>query len=167
MEYDARAGNYRMISRNVVGTIRQMREQLRFFGALLNWAGFPTASVPVQHDERHEGRSTYTFAKLWRLASQTIIAYSDKPLRIAIRLGFVISLLALSYGIYILAHALLYGSTIVGWASLIVSIYFIGGIIIAILGMLGIYLGKTYDETKQRPLYIVLHTTFDDRRKAD
>lgn len=167
MDYDARAGNYRVISRNVVATVRQMREQLRLFGALLNWTGFPTASVPVQHDERHAGRSTYTFAKLWRLASQTIVAYSDKPLRLAIRFGFIVSLFALCYGIYILASALLYGSAIVGWASLIVSIYFIGGIIIAILGMLGIYLGRTYEETKRRPLYIVMHTTFHDGRKAD
>jgi polyisoprenyl-phosphate glycosyltransferase len=167
MDYDARAGNYRMISRNVVATVRQMREQLRLFGALLNWTGFPTASVPVQHDERHEGRSTYTFAKLWRLAAQTIVAYSDKPLRLAIRFGFIVSLFAFCYGIYILANALLYGSTIIGWASLIVSIYFIGGIIIAILGMLGIYLGRTYEETKRRPLYIVMHTTSHGGRKAD
>ena len=167
MEYDGRAGNYRMISRNVVAAIRQMREQLRFFGALLNWAGYPTATLEVQHDGRHDGQSTYTLAKLWQLASQTIIAYSDKPLRLAIRLGFYISVLAFCYGLFILIHALLYGSTIVGWASLIVSIYFIGGIIIAILGMLGIYLGKTYDETKKRPLYIVMHATFHGGRKAD
>src|SRR5882672_3706377 len=167
MEYDGRAGNYRMISRSVVAAIGQMREQLRFFGALLNWAGYPTATLHVQHDERHEGRSTYTVVKLLRLASQTIIAYSDKPLRLAIRVGFLISLLAFCYGLYILVHAALYGSTIVGWASLIVSVYFIGGIIIAILGMLGIYLGRTYDETKKRPLYIVMHTTFHGGRKAD
>ncbi len=167
MDYDGRAGNYRMISRDVVSTIRQMREQLRFFGALLNWAGYPTAVIDVPHDERHEGRSTYTIVKLWRLASQTIIAYSDKPLRLVIRMGFAISLLAFCYGVYILVNALLHGSAIVGWASLIVSIYFIGGIIIAILGMLGIYLGKTYDETKKRPLYIVMHKTFHDERKSD
>ena len=167
MEYDGQAGTYRMISRKVVARIRQMREQLRFFGALLHWMGFPTATVDVQQDERHAGHSTYTAAKLWRLASDTIIAYSDKPLRLAIRLGFAISLFAFCYGLYILWSALVYGSAITGWASLIVSIYFIGGIIIAILGMIGIYLGKTYDETKRRPLYIVMHTTFDGDRKAD
>jgi dolichol-phosphate mannosyltransferase len=167
MEYDGQAGTYRMISRKVVARIRQMREQLRFFGALLHWMGFPTATVDVQQDERHAGQSTYTAAKLWRLASDTIIAYSDKPLRLAIRLGFAISLFAFCYGLYILWSALVYGSAITGWASLIVSIYFIGGIIIAILGMIGIYLGKTYDETKRRPLYIVMHTTFDGDRKAD
>jgi polyisoprenyl-phosphate glycosyltransferase len=163
MDYDGRAGNFRMLSRKVVASLRQMREQLRFFGALLTWAGYPTATIYVPHDERHQGRSTYTPGKLWRLASQTIVAYSDKPLRLAIRFGFLISLLAFGYGIYIFLRAWLYGSAITGWASLIVSIYFMGGIVIALLGMLGIYLGKTYDETKKRPLYIVMHTTFHDR----
>ena len=160
-EYDSEAGNFRIVSRKVVENFRRMREQLRFFGGLVNWMGFPAAAIDVKHAERHEGRSTYTLGKLWRLASETIIAYSDKPLRLSIRLGFAISLLAFCYGLYILLQALIYGSTIIGWASLIVSIYFIGGIIIAILGMLGIYLGKTYDESKKRPLYIVMHTTFE------
>jgi len=167
MEYDGQAGNYRMISRKVVARLRQMREQLRFFGALLNWMGFPTATIDVQHDGRHEGRSTYTPAKLWRLASETIIAYSDKPLRLAVRFGFVLAALAFLYGIYIVVQAALYGSPITGWASLIVSIYFIGGVIIAILGVIGIYLGKTFDEAKKRPLYIVMQTTFDGGRKTD
>lgn len=167
MEYDGQAGNYRMISRKVVARLRQMREQLRFFGALLNWMGFPSATIDVKHDERYAGPSTYTMAKLWKLAWETIIAYSDKPLRLSVRLGFVLAFLAFCYGIYIIIRALLYGTSITGWSSLIVSIYFIGGIIIAILGILGIYLGKTYDETKKRPLYIVMHTTFDGERKAD
>jgi hypothetical protein len=123
--------------------------------------GFPTASVEVVHAPSHDGRSTYTFAKLWRLATDTIIAYSDKPLRLSIRFGFIISFLAFSYGVYILLQAWLHGSPVAGWPSLIVSIYFIGGIIISILGIIGIYLGKTYDETKKRPLYIVSKATFD------
>jgi len=84
-----------------------------------------------------------------------------------VRFGFVLALLAFCYGIYIIIRALLYGSSITGWSSLIVSIYFIGGIIIAILGVIGIYLGKAFDEVKKRPLYIVMHTTFDGGRKPD
>lgn len=160
-EYDSAAGNFRIVSRKVVLACRGMREQLRFFSGLVNWAGFPTASIEVSHAERHEGRSTYTLGKLWKLAADTIIAYSDKPLRLAVGFGFVISLLSFAAGLYILLHAVLYGSAITGWASLIVSIYFMGGIIIAILGVLGIYLGKTFDEAKKRPLYIVMHTTVD------
>jgi dolichol-phosphate mannosyltransferase len=166
IEYDSQNGNFRIISRKVVESFRQMREQLRFFGGLVNWMGYPAATVDVQHDERYAGPSTYTVARLWKLASETIIAYSDKPLRLSIRFGFVISALAFAGGIYILVRALLYDSPVMGWPSLIVSVYFIGGVIISILGIIGIYLGKTYDEAKKRPLYIVMHTTFDGGRKA-
>lgn len=167
IEYDGASGNFRIMSRKVVVSFRRMGEQLRFFGGLVQWLGFPTASIEVEHAERFEGNSTYTFAKLWKLATETIIAYSDKPLRIGVRFGFGMAALAFSYGMYILLRALLYGSPIPGWNSLIVSLYFIGGIIIAMLGIIGIYLGKTFDESKKRPLYIVRQTTFDECNATD
>ena len=167
IEYDGASGNFRIMSRKVVANYRRMGEQLRFFGGLVQWLGFPTSSIPVEHAERFEGNSTYTISKLWKLATETIIAYSDKPLRIGIRFGFGMAGLAFSYGMYILLRALLYGSPIPGWNSLIVSIYFIGGIIIAMLGIIGIYLGKSFDESKKRPLYIVRRTTFDEQKIPD
>ncbi|MBL1263642.1 glycosyltransferase family 2 protein [Methylomicrobium sp. RS1] len=162
MDYDGETSNFRIISRKVVISFRTMRERLRFFGGLVAWMGFPTASIDVQHDERFAGQTTYTFRKLWKLASETIVAYSDKPLRLAIRFGFLISALAFGYGGYIIYLALEYGTPIMGWSSLIVSIYFLGGIIISILGILGVYLGNAFDETKRRPLYIISQTTFKD-----
>ena len=162
IDYDGQSGNFRIVSRKVVAAFRQMRERLRFFGALVNWMGFPTARLDVRHAERFDGKSTYTFGKLWKLAAETIIAYSDKPLRLSIRFGFFLAFCAFLYGVYILLRALLYGSPVEGWPTLIVSIYFIGGIIIAILGIIGIYLGKTYDESKKRPLYIILNSTCDE-----
>jgi dolichol-phosphate mannosyltransferase len=162
MEYDGETGNFRIMSRKVVESFRKMREQLRFFGGLVQWMGFPTTSIEVQHAERHEGQSSYTFAKLWKLAAETIIAYSDKPLRLAVRFGFIMAFLAFCYGVYTLILAAVYGVPILGWSSLIVSLYFIGGIIISILGILGIYLGKTFDESKKRPLYLVSRATFDE-----
>jgi glycosyltransferase involved in cell wall biosynthesis len=162
MDYDPQAGNFRILSRKVINNYRNMRERSRFFGSLINWMGFPFTSIDVQHDERFAGDSSYTFGKLWRLGAETIIAYSDKPLRLAVRLGFFIATCAFLYGLYILFLALFHGSPVTGWSSLIVSIYFMGGVIVAILGILGIYLGKTYDETKCRPLYVINHTTFDD-----
>jgi len=162
---DDTPGNFRILSRKVVENFRQLREQLRYSAGLLNWMGFPTAYVNVQQAERYAGKTTYTLGKLWKLAFDIMIAFSDKPLRLSVRLGFIIAFLAFCYGVYILVSALLYGSPITGWSSLIVSIYFIGGIIIAILGVIGIYLGKTFDESKKRPLYIVMHTTFDSARK--
>ena len=162
MNYDGETGNFRIVSRKVVNSYRTMRERLRFFGGLVAWMGFPTASVDVQHDERFAGQTSYTFRKLWKLASETIIAYSDKPLRLSIRFGFVISALAFAYGGYIIYRALVHDAPIMGWSSMIVSLYFLGGVVISILGILGVYLGKAFDETKGRPLYIINHTTFDD-----
>jgi len=162
IDYDAQTGNFRILSRKVAKNLCAMREQLRFFGGMVQWMGFPTASIEVEHAERHEGKSTYTFGKLWKLAAETIIAYSDKPLRMAVRFGFLMALLAFCYGLYILALSTFYEVSIMGWSSLIVSLYFIGGIIISILGIIGIYLGKTFDESKKRPLYIVRRATFDD-----
>jgi len=167
MEYDGESGNFRIVSRKVVLSFRRFHEQLRFFGGLVQWMGFPTASIEIRHDERSEGKSTYTYAKLWKLATETIIAYSDKPLRLTIRLGFMMAFLSFCYGAYILGHAFLYGSPVPGWNSLMVSLYFIGGIIISILGIIGIYLGKTFDESKKRPLYIIRRATFDEHGSAD
>ena len=167
IEYDGQAGNFRIMSRRVAENFRRMREQLRFFGGLVQWMGFPTASIDVEHAGRLEGSSSYTMSKLWKLASETSIAYSDKPLRLAIRFGFAMAFFAFCYGVYYFTRALLYGSPIEGWSSLFVSLYFIGGIIIAILGVLGIYLGKAFDESKKRPLYIVRRATFDEHGTAD
>lgn len=155
IKYDGDSGNFRIISRKVVDNFRLMREQLRFFGGLVQWMGFPTSSICVEHAERSEGKSTYTFKKLCKLATDTIIAYSDKPLRLAIRLGFAMSIFSFVYGAYILGHALIYASAVPGWNSLMVSLYFIGGIIISILGIIGVYLGKIFDQSKCRPLYII------------
>ncbi|RCV91603.1 glycosyltransferase family 2 protein [Billgrantia montanilacus] len=161
INYDGDAGNFRIMSRKVVVNFNCMRERLRFFGGLVQWMGFPTASIEVQHDQRFEGKSTYTFIKLWKLAAETVIAYSDKPLRLSIRFGFSISFLAFAYGAYIIYRGVVHGIQVTGWSSLIVSFYFLGGIIISILGILGVYLGKIFDETKRRPLYIVSRSTFN------
>jgi dolichol-phosphate mannosyltransferase len=166
IKYDGETGNFRIMSRKVVDNFRNMREQLRFFGAMVQWMGFSTSSIEVEHGERLQGKSNYSFAMLWKLAAETTIAHSDKPLRIAVRLGFLMAFFSFSYGTYILGNAFFYGSPVMGWSSIIVSLYFIGGIIIAILGVLGIYLGKTFDESKKRPLYIIDKVTFDEHEPA-
>lgn len=160
-EYNGEVGNFRIMSRKAVEAFRLLREKARFFGALVAWTGFQVTEVEVEHAERFAGKSAYDFKKLWQLAWDSIIAYSDKPLKLTIRLGFMISVISFCYGIYILIHAFLYHTTVPGWNSLIVSIYFMGGIIISIMGILGIYLGKIFDETKKRPLYLIKEKTND------
>ncbi|MDQ6887316.1 MAG: glycosyltransferase family 2 protein [Gemmatimonadota bacterium] len=160
MQYDEQVGNFRIMSRQVVLSFRQLRERLRFFGGLMTWLGFRVGSVDVVHAERFAGSTSYDYRKLVRLAVDTIIAYSDKPLRLAIRLGFAMAALSLAAGIFFLVRALTHRIPVSGWASLIVSLYFIGGIVVGLLGMLGLYIGKMFDETKRRPLYIVRRTTY-------
>lgn len=155
VDFDGDSGNFRIMSRPVVDSFKDMREKLRFFGALVSWMGFKTASIQAQHSSRHEGESSYTYRALFKLASETIIAYSDKPLRLSIRFGFLMSFLSLIYGIYILAFSWLNGVTVPGWTSIIVSLYLIGGVIIFNLGIIGVYVGKSFDESKKRPLYII------------
>lgn len=159
IKYDGNTGNFRIMSRKVVANFRRMGEQARFFGGLVQWMGFPTACIEAERAERFEGKSAYTYAKLWDLATETIIVHSDKPLRLAVRFGFLMALFSFLYGARILYGALFYRSPILGWSSLIVSLYFIGGIIIFILGVIGLYLGKTFDESKKRPLYIIQKST--------
>ena len=165
IDYDGACGNFRIMSKKVVANFRLMREQLRFLGGLVQWMGFPTASIEVEHAERFGGKSTYTFIKLWKLAAESIIAFSYKPLRFAVQFGFLMAFFAFCFGLYILIRAMMYGVSVQGWSSLIVSLYFIGGIIIALLGIIGIYLGKTFDETKKRPLYIIRKSTFPEDNK--
>jgi glycosyltransferase involved in cell wall biosynthesis len=169
IDFDGDSGNFRIMSRKVVKNFTRMREQLRFFGGQVQWMGFPTIGIEVRHDERFEGKSTYTFGKLWKLAADTIIAYSDKPLRIAARAGMGIALVSFGFGINILIRSLIHGSAIAGWSSLIVSLYFIGGLIIGLLGIIGIYLAKAFDEAKRRPLYIVRRATVNagERERND
>ncbi|TWI64324.1 dolichol-phosphate mannosyltransferase [Pseudoduganella lurida] len=159
IDFDGDSGNFRIMSRKVVKNFTKMREQLRFFGGHVQWMGFPTTGIRVQHAERLEGTSSYTFAKLFKLAADTIIAYSDKPLRMAARLGLTMAGISFLLGSFILGRSLLQGSPVPGWSSLIISLYFIGGLIIGILGIIGIYLGKAFDEAKKRPLYIVRRLT--------
>ncbi len=155
IRFDHRVGNFRILSRRVVENVRSLREQLRFLGGLVQWAGFKTTSIEVKHERRAKGKSAYAFSRSWKLAVHSIIAYSDKPLRMFVRIGFLISVGSFLYGVFIIVKYFLFNVPVMGWTSLIVSLYFLAGIIIAVLGVIGIYLGKTFDEAKRRPLYVV------------
>ena len=166
-QYDPKHGNFSIISRKVLNDFRSLNESMRFYGGILFWLGYPRASITAIHGRRHGGRSVYTLGKRFRLAAEIIIAHSDRPLRMSIGLGFTMALLSFVYGLYIIVRALLGTVVIQGWASLIVSVYFVGGMILVVLGINGIYLGKMYNETKRRPLYVVAERTGFDERAAN
>jgi dolichol-phosphate mannosyltransferase len=159
---DPAIGSFRILSRKVVEAFRRMGEQQRFFGGMIQWLGFPTATVEVEHAPRHAGESTYTFLRRAALASNAMIAFSNKPLMLSVRLGFAIFLVSLAIAGRFAYLKLVYGITIEGWTSVIVSLYLLGGLIIMNLGLLGIYIGRIFDQAKQRPLYVVDATTFGD-----
>ncbi|MBA2653437.1 MAG: glycosyltransferase family 2 protein [Gammaproteobacteria bacterium] len=159
MEHEEYSGNFCILSKPVLENYKTMREQARFFSGLINWTGFSVGAIEAKREDRHVGRSTYTFRKRLKLATDAIIAYSDKPLRISVKVGFGISALALLYGITLLLKSVIYHTPISNWSSLMASLYFLSGIIIGNLGIIGIYLGRTFDEVKRRPLYIIKERT--------
>lgn len=155
LSYDPRVANFRIISRKVISAYTSMLENSESFGAQVQWLGFSTAYVDVQHDIRHEGESTYTFRKLLSLAIEVSTSYSNKPLKLSIGLGIAISFIAAVASIWIAIRAFYWGIPVPGWASLMISIWFLGGVIITNLGIIGFYIGKTYDETRKRPTYVI------------
>jgi dolichol-phosphate mannosyltransferase len=152
---DASIANFGIYNRKAIDAVLSMKDNIRYFPTLIQWVGFRNTAIDIEHDRRHAGKSSYSMAGLFRLAFNNIIAFSDKPLRLTIRLGFVISSLAFISGIFYLARYLSGAITVSGFTSLIISIWFLAGIVISILGLLGIYLGKVFDKVKDRPVFII------------
>lgn len=152
---DTTIANFSISSRTVIENFRSLREQNRSFPFFVQWMGFRSASMNIEHAERFAGKSSYNFGKLFNLAIDGVVSQSNKPLRLSIKFGFLISFASLLYGLYLVYRYLFLFHTVPGWTSVMVSIFFIGGLIFANLGILGLYIGKVFDEVKQRPLYIV------------
>ncbi len=153
--HDPLVANFGIYRRKVVNAVVSMRESIRYFPTQRTWVGFKKTTVSVHHSSRFEGTTSYNFTKLINLALDIILAYSDKPLRIMVKFGLGLSffsiLVALGYFIY----ALVKGFEVLGFASLIISIWLFSGLIIFFLGILGLYLGKIFENVKNRPIYIV------------
>lgn len=155
MGYDGQVGNFRLMSRKVIDGLGQMREATRSMGMHLKWLGFRVGYVDVIHNARYEGESSYSLTKLVNLALDSIIAFSDKPMRIFCLLGLGLTLCSFVMALAIMVRKLAWGIPVTGWASLMVSLWFIGGIVIGCMGVLGLYIAKVYGESKRRPLYVI------------
>jgi glycosyltransferase involved in cell wall biosynthesis len=162
-----RIGNFGIYSHKVIRSIGCLKEQNRAFGLFAIWVGFRRAEVDINHAARPYGRSGYTFRKMAKLALDSIIAHSEKLLLLTIKLGLTVSALSFFYAAWIVLSYLLWATPIVGWTSLIVSVYFTAGLIIGTIGIVGLYVGKIFDEVKQRPLYIIDSLTFDQTNEND
>jgi polyisoprenyl-phosphate glycosyltransferase len=155
-DYDPAHGNFSIVSRRVVEQYRVMGETLRFYGGILDWLGYARTSITAAHGTRYAGQPGYNLWKRLLLAYHIILAHSDRPLHFSIAFGFLISLWSGATGIWIVLRSIFIKEYLIpGWASVMVSIYFMGGIILIVLGILGIYVGKIFNEIKDRPLYVV------------
>lgn len=152
--FDSTICNFSICKKIVINNYCKMREKNRAFTLFLKWLGFKQTSIDVEHSERLEGQSSYNLKRKIKMATEFIIAQSNKPLRMSIGIGFVMSLISFIYIIYLIISYFIVGK-IVGWTSTVVSIYFIGGLLLMNIGIVGIYIGNIFDETKNRPIYVV------------
>jgi dolichol-phosphate mannosyltransferase len=153
--YDARTANFGIYSARVVAVINSMPEGGRFFPLLVHWTGFKRTAIPVEHAERLQGKTSYSFRNLLRLGLDVVVSYSDKPLRLVAKIGMgfaLFSFFLVTSSLYLYFHN---DVTVAGYTSILASIWLVGGIIISCLGMVGIYIGRVFTEIKQRPHYIV------------
>ena len=153
---DASVGSFRIMHRSVVDGFCSMREAYRMFAGLIEWLGFRTAYVDVQHAPRFEGDSSYSFKGLLRMAMDGMISFSNRPLYISVAAGLLLSLCAGAYGVYLLASYFIAGAYgVSGWLSTITVTAFLGGLVLLNQGILGLYLGRLYNQAKARPLYVI------------
>jgi polyisoprenyl-phosphate glycosyltransferase len=154
-EIPENVGDYRLLDRVVVEALKQLPERRRFMKGLYSWVGFKTATVEYERPQRMAGESKFSVWKLWNIALEGITSFSTVPLQIWTYLGLFISLLSFFYMLYIISRTIVHGIDVPGYASLLVTILFLGGIQLIGIGVLGEYLGRVYTEVKQRPTYII------------
>jgi dolichol-phosphate mannosyltransferase len=154
-QHDARIANFGIYHHNVIGAILAMPEYNRYFPVMVRWVGFKMDTLAVAHGKREQGRSGYNFRRYFQLALQIVLSFSEKPLYLAIKLGLTIALLSFALGIYVIYRALRHNVSVEGWASTMVSIWFLGGLIIVVLGVVGLYIGKTFEQARNRPVFII------------
>jgi len=159
-QLDNRVANFGIYSRKVINAVKNYREKDRSFGLLVVLVGFSRVAIDIEHGCRFRGRSSYTFNKRVNLAIDHVLSHSNKPLKLSIKLGFCISFVSFLYTILLVIKYFSFAEPVSGWTSIMVSIYFLSGLLISVVGIVGLYVGKIYSEIKNRPLYIVDDTTF-------
>ena len=157
-----RIGNFGVYSDKAIKNICRLREQGRSFGVFALWVGFKRAEVEIEHSQRAHGKSSYSLRLLISLAFDTIVSHSNRLLYLWVQLGIALASVSFAYSIWLICKYLFWGIPVAGWTSVMVSLYLVAGLIIVGIGVVGIYIGKIFDESKNRPLYIVDETTFSD-----
>jgi len=161
LKLDPGSADFRLIDNKVASVIKKTTDVEIFFRGYISWVGFKQYQIQYNSGERFSGKSKYSIKKMMHFAINGITSFSIKPLRIAVLLGLLFSLSAFLYALYALYMVIFTDKTIQGWASLIISILFLGGIQLIVTGILGEYLGKLYMQVKGRPSYIIDETSLN------
>ena len=148
-------GDFRLLSPRALAALRQLRERHRFMKGLFGWVGFRQVSIPYRREARVAGRTKFNAWKLWNFALEGVTSFSTAPLRVATYLGLLTAALAFLYAAWIVLKAVLWGDPVAGWPTMMTVILLLGGVQLMALGTIGEYLGRLYEESKQRPLYLV------------
>jgi len=152
---DGTVANFALCRRKAVDAMAAMKDYNRYFPTMIKWVGFRLTTLNIEHVERADGKSSYTFKKRLKLALDTILSFSDKPLRLTIKLGVLILLSSFGFAGYLVVRYFSHDITVSGWASTFLSIWFLSGLSISVTGMVGLYIGKIFEGIKSRPTYIV------------
>jgi polyisoprenyl-phosphate glycosyltransferase len=155
IEQPVDVGDFRLVDRKALDAFLQMRERNRYVRGMFSWIGFRQAAVPYTRASRHAGRSKYPLRKMLRLASDGLVGFSTAPLRFALMAGVLLAIGAIGYGVVAIALKLAGLPYVPGYASLLVTITFLSGVQLIVIGMVGQYVARTYDEARGRPLYLV------------
>lgn len=148
-------GDFRLIDRSVVEALKELPESRRFMKGLFAWVGFRTTYVDYVRPERIAGTTKFNGWKLWNFALEGVTSFSTDPLRIWTYLGFIVSLISFIFAIFIVIRVMVSGADVPGYASLMVAITFLGGLQLIGIGVIGEYLGRTYVESKRRPIFLI------------
>lgn len=165
--YDSSVNNFSIISRKVINYYLKMGEQNRAFIMFIKWLGFDQTVIELEGDKRYEGDSSYSFRKKIKLAFELILDQSNLPLKASMKLGFLISFISFFYIIYLVIRAVFFNDILLGWTTVVASIYLMGGLILAAIGIVGLYIGNIFDEVKKRPLYVVQEVLNNNMRKVE
>jgi len=153
--FDNSVANFGIYNKKVIEEVLNMNDFIKSFPLFVQWVGFNKTIIKVEHAKRNSGKSSYTYRKLLNLAFNTIISFSNKPLKLVVKFGLLISILSLIIGILNLYQYSIGKISVVGYSSLIISIWLLSGIIITIIGVVGIYVGKIFDQVKDRKAFII------------
>jgi dolichol-phosphate mannosyltransferase len=154
-KYDNEVANFGIYNKKVIQSVLTIPDVIKFFPLFVKFVGYSSVSIIVEHAERVEGNSSYSFAKLLSLAFNTIISFSNKPLKLFVKFGLTISIISFLFGIYNLYLTLTNQIEVLGYSSIILSIWFLSGVLITTIGVTGIYVGKIFDQTKGRQTFII------------